>query len=82
MDYRKSYSILHLGELAAVLLVLCAISFGAPVLIVGGVVVAMAGILQAKKYYKCPHCGEGLSLVAVMPRFCPHCGGKLRVERK
>lgn len=78
MDYEKSYEILHLGELFAVLLILCAVSFHAPVFAAAGVLAGLGSILQAKKYYKCPYCGEKLSLWAIMPEFCPGCGGRLR----
>lgn len=78
MDYKKSYARLHLGVLFAVLLALCAVSFHMPALLLGGIAAAVFSIVQAKKYYKCPHCGKPLSLWAVMPQYCPQCGGCLR----
>ncbi len=78
MGYKRSYAVLHLGLLWAVLLVLCAVSFHAPLLAAGGVVVGAAGVLQANIYYKCPACGKKLPLWAVMPHFCSACGKNLR----
>ncbi len=85
MGYKRSYAVLHLGMLWAVLLVLCAISFHAPLAAAGGVAVGLVSILQADIYYKCPECGKKLPLWAVMPHncpkrphFCPGCGRNLR----
>ena len=78
MGYKRSYAVLHLGMLWAVLLVLCAISFHAPLAAAGGVAVGLVSILQADIYYKCPECGKKLPLWAVMPHFCPGCRRNLR----
>ena len=66
MGYKRSYAVLHLGMLWAVLLVLCAISFHAPLAAAGGVAVGLVSILQADIYYKCPECGRKLPLWAGM----------------
>ena len=44
MGYKRSYAVLHLGMLWAVLLVLCAISFHAPLAAAGGVAVGLVSI--------------------------------------
>lgn len=80
MNYKKSYGRLHIGMLLAVLLMLCAVSFGVWILAVCGAAVGLGGILQARRYYKCPRCGKSLPLWKIMPEYCPDCQTGLRQE--
>lgn len=84
MNYKKSYTKLHIGVLLGIFFILCAKTLsglGRPfvwVMLLLGTAVILCSIVQAKIYYKCPHCGKPLSLWAVMPHSCPGCGGELR----
>lgn len=90
MDYKKAHKILERGIMLAVALWVAAYvidAFGgadfepiAWVLFIIGTPAAFVSVRIGRKYYKCPYCGERLSLRENIPRFCPHCGEGLEGE--
>ena len=81
MGYKRSYAVLHLGMLWAVLLVLCAISFHAPLAAAGGVAVGLVSILQADIYYKCPECGKNCRFGQLCHISAPDAGGICEMQK-
>ena len=77
MDYRESYRILNIGLAVGVVLILFATMIEVLWLVFVGTVVALAGMIQAFLFCKCPHCGARFNLRAKLPKFCPECGKEL-----
>ena len=42
-----------------------------------GVAAAIAGVVQAMFFCRCPYCGESLEIRGGLPNYCPVCGKKL-----
>lgn len=80
IDYKKSNFLLKYGLLLGGMLVcayfflkmnwLAAIGWGILLLAMG----------QALLFYRCPHCGERLSIRNITPTYCPACGRNIKIE--
>ena len=77
MDYRESYRILNIGLAVGTALLLFASMTEVLWIGIVGIVVALAGMIQAFIFCKCPHCGARFNLRAKLPKFCPECGKEL-----
>lgn len=48
------------------------------VLLIGALVLVLAGAVVKAVFYRCPHCGEFLPVKGKTPDDCPHCGESLK----
>ena len=75
MDYKKSYVLMQVGGVAGILVNLAAaILPGSLFLMIVGTVTALAAIIQAKIFFRCPHCGGHWDIRGRIPHCCPECG--------
>lgn len=74
MDYKKSYSIFNISLYVAVALCMVAMSTGLSFLAFVGLGLFALGGLQAKFFYRCPHCHASLHILKRKPDTCPECG--------
>ncbi len=87
MDYKKSYLLLRFGMLGGVILSFIGLALSSMdsvsanhlgnVFAVLGAVGIFGGLIQARAFYKCPHCGRRIKMRGVMPDYCLGCGRKL-----
>ena len=78
MHYKVSYWIMRIGLIADVILAAFYLSSHEKLyfwLVLG---IAAACIIQGALFYRCPVCGESLSLYQKMPEKCPNCGKPLK----
>ena len=76
MDYRKS--LVLFWALWGTGIVVCAIGVIMEVswLVLAGVILVLAAMVQYLIFYRCPSCGRYLG--RGLPNYCPHCGEKLK----
>lgn len=78
MNYKKSratfYTCLYIG---LALILMTAVIKAALWPCILGCAVIFAGLTQADKFYRCPHCHKSLELRGNEPQYCPNCGKKL-----
>ncbi len=77
MNLYTSYMLLNISYMLTFML--CAASMLSDILWLGfaGVVVLIAGLIQACIFYRCPSCGKRLPILSGRPDCCPHCGARL-----
>lgn len=80
MDYRKSYILMWVLFVAALVLsVVLGVLTGNARLGGGvGAVVLMAGLVQTLLFFHCPHCGARWDTRGGIPDYCPKCGKKIK----
>ena len=77
MDYRKSYSLLLCGVGGGAVLAFFAIAQASLALGIAGAIAIAGGLLQARLFYRCPHCKALLPLRGGQISRCPDCGESL-----
>ncbi len=77
MNYRQSCRLMKiaLGIGAAAGFLGALLELGAMMAL--GVAAAIAGVVQAMFFCRCPYCGESLEIRGGLPNYCPVCGKKL-----
>lgn len=78
MNYRQSYRLMNAALIAGAV-----VGFAGALLNLGPVMalgagIAIAGVVQAMVFCRCPHCGESLEIRGGLPNYCPVCGKKLQ----
>jgi len=71
---------LKLWVLAMLLCIVSKFFEGTPVqwlLILSGVVIAVAAVVYRFQKVRCPHCASHMTATKGKPKRCPDCGGKL-----
>lgn len=78
MDYKKSCKIYNICLYSSLALLLIALMIDVNWLGVVGIVLFVAGIIQAGIFYRCPQCGRTFNLKGRRPKYCPDCGHELK----
>ena len=77
MDYKTSRLLLIVNTGFALVLML--VGYASQVFWIGivGIVLMLAGFVQAMIFCRCPYCGAMFNMRSPLPRFCPNCGKEL-----
>lgn len=78
MDFRKSCVLMWAGMIAGISLVVIGEGLGSRWLLGLGCLVFLAGPLQTRFFFRCPHCGGAWDIRGGIPAYCPKCGKKVR----
>ncbi len=76
-DYMKSLNLMRKGLLVGGLLVCVTYMLKITWLMGIGWLILLASMGQALLFYKCPYCGERLSIRHMKADYCPNCHHKL-----
>ena len=77
MNLYTSYTLLNISYMLTFMLCTASMLLDIPMLGFVGVLVFLAGMIQAWIFYRCPSCGKRIPLYAGRPDCCPHCGARL-----
>ncbi len=74
MDCKKSCLLFHTGLYTGLVLCLVSLMIKASLPGILGIIIMVSGILQAVRFYRCPHCHKALDFKGKKPNYCP--GGR------
>lgn len=77
MNYRQSYQLLNTALAAGLVIALLGAILDKPWIMTLGGAIAIAGVVQAVLFCRCPNCGESMETRGGLPAYCPSCGNKL-----
>ena len=78
MNFRKSRSILLSGLSVCLIVIFAGMITAKNWILVVGLIILLAEMIQFAVFYRCPHCGKSLTCVnGPVPEHCPHCGKEL-----
>lgn len=77
MNYKKSYWLCFMGFILSIFIMLFGCGLEMYWIVLIGLAVLGASIVQAAVFYRCPHCNNYLNIRARRPKHCPECGREI-----